>query len=185
MGVGYDDRDRRLLLKHESPPGLPDGPSRYTLQRAGDTMKWCPHSSTDYIPIPCPPCAAESSLSFGRSATIASVVSIKDATDDAFCRAKRDTLVGSMTPALNRSSYWPVAALKPNAPLPSLTLFTTMLPSQPPFCTIWRMGSSSALRMMSTPNFSPSSTFSESSTLEARRYATPPPGTMPSSTAAR
>ena len=36
-----------------------------------------------------------------------------------------------MTPALTRSSYSSVAALKPNAPLPSLTLLTTIEPSKP------------------------------------------------------
>src|SRR5690606_28000074 len=41
--------------------------------------------------------------SFGISATSASVVSMRPATDAAFCRAVRTTLVGSMTPASNRS----------------------------------------------------------------------------------
>src|SRR5207253_2318282 len=119
------------------------------------------------------------------SATIASVLSISDATEVAFCSANRATLVGSMIPASNRSSYWPVAALNPNAPAPSCTLLTTMLPSQPPFCAIWRIGSSSALRTMSTPNFSSPCSVSSSRAGRQRRYATPPPGTMPSSTAAR
>ena len=58
-----------------------------------------------YMPIgPCPPPPPPSSLSFGRSATIASVVSISEATDAAFCSAVRDTLVGSITPAASRSS---------------------------------------------------------------------------------
>src|SRR5207244_9440895 len=90
-------------------------------------------------------------LATGRSAIIASVVSMSPATLAAFCSACRLTLVGSMTPASSRSSYWPVAALKPNAPFPSRTLFTTMLPSQPPLPAILRMGSSSALRTISTP----------------------------------
>src|SRR2546430_12280529 len=54
-----------------------------------------------YISIPCAP-APPSSLSLGFSATIASVVSIKDATLDAFCSAKRVTLVGSITPGLEQ-----------------------------------------------------------------------------------
>ena len=41
---------------------------------------------------------------FGRSAMIASVVSIIAETEAAFCNATRTTLVGSMTPALMRSS---------------------------------------------------------------------------------
>src|SRR5207253_2743015 len=82
----------------EGPPGFPDGPSLN------------PEKGPDYIPIPCPPGPADSSLSFGRSATIASVVSINDATDAEFCSANRDTLVGSITPAWSRSSYSPVDA---------------------------------------------------------------------------
>ena len=48
----------------------------------------------------------------------ASVVNISEATDAAFCKATRTTLVGSMTPAFTRSSYSSVAALKPNDPYP-------------------------------------------------------------------
>jgi len=81
--------------KAEGPPGFPDGPSV------------CIHfwEGADYIPIPWPPGAPDSSFSFGRSATIASVVSISEATDAEFCSANRDTLVGSITPAWSRSSY--------------------------------------------------------------------------------
>src|SRR5690349_14480238 len=169
-GAATTDRLGHEELKMQRPAGflpraflMPDWLDRWP--RPG----WRRHGPPAYMPMPCGPGAADSFSSFGRSATIASVVSMSEATLEAFCRAKRDTLVGSITPACSRSSYWPVAALKPYAPWPSLTLFTTMLPSQPPFCAIQRMGSSSDLRMMSTPNFSPSSTFSESSTLEARR----------------
>ena len=55
--------------------------------------------------------AAAGASFFGRSAISASVVSISAATDAAFCSAVRTTLVGSMTPALTRSSYSSVAAL--------------------------------------------------------------------------
>ena len=41
--------------------------------------------------------------SFGRSATRASVVSIRPATEDAFCSAQRTTLAGSMTSWASRS----------------------------------------------------------------------------------
>lgn len=44
---------------------------------------------------------------------IASVVSMSEAMEAAFCRAERVTLVGSITPALTRSSYSSVEALKP------------------------------------------------------------------------
>ena len=60
--------------------------------------------------MPPPPPAPFSS---GFSAIMASVVSSSDATLAAFCSAVRTTLVGSMTPALIRSSYSSVAALKP------------------------------------------------------------------------
>ncbi len=56
-----------------------------------------------------PPPPAFSSLGF--SATIASVVSIRPATDAAFCRAVRTTLAGSMTPIATRSPYSSVRAL--------------------------------------------------------------------------
>ena len=49
----------------------------------------------------------------GISQIRASVVSIRDAIEEAFWSAVRATLVGSMTPAFTRSSYSPVSALKP------------------------------------------------------------------------
>ena len=62
------------------------------------------------MPAAPPPAAA---FFFGFSAIMASVVRSRLATEAAFCRAVRDTLVGSMTPALSRSSKTSVAALKP------------------------------------------------------------------------
>src|ERR1051326_5054875 len=56
------------------------------------------------------------SYSFGSSTTaqiVASVVSMSEAMEAAFCRAVRVTLVGSITPASTRSSYCSVEALKP------------------------------------------------------------------------
>ena len=47
------------------------------------------------------------------SATIASVVSIRPATDEAFCSAVRVTLVGSMTPISTRSPNGPPCARRP------------------------------------------------------------------------
>src|SRR6266404_2570538 len=58
------------------------------------------------------PAAVNCSSSF-RSAIRTSVVSISDTTDAAFCKAKRVTLAGSITPALIMSSNSPVSALKP------------------------------------------------------------------------
>src|SRR5438067_1501608 len=64
-----------------------------------------PPDQTSYIPMCGPPAPAPPSFSsFGFSATIASVVSMSEATDEAFCSAVRETLVGSITPAARRSS---------------------------------------------------------------------------------
>jgi|GEM_PF-6726074 len=67
--------------------------------RAGQYMSWLP------------PCPAGVFSSLGFSATKASLVSRRVATLAAFCNAVRVTFVGSITPALTRSSNWPVAAL--------------------------------------------------------------------------
>src|SRR3954451_16212573 len=120
------------------------------------------------------------------SEIIASVVSIREATEAAFWRAVRVTLVGSMTPAFTRSSYPSVEALKPKfGSLLALIFPTTIAPSVPEFTTIWRTGSSQARRTILTPNCSSPSSLRASRTTEARNNATPPPGTIPSSTAAR
>src|ERR1017187_6965618 len=60
---------------------------------------------------PCAPSPAFSLSPLLRSAISTSVVSISAATEAAFCRATRTTLVGSMTPARTRSSYLFVATL--------------------------------------------------------------------------
>ena len=71
------------------------------------------------------------------------------------------------------------------APVPAATLRTTSEGSTPAFWAITRIGFSIARRTMSTPSFSSPSSLSESSALPARSSATPPPGTTPSSSAAR
>src|SRR6266478_4393192 len=58
------------------------------------------------------PAAVNCSSSF-KSAIRTSVVSISDTMEAAFCKAKRVTLAGSITPALIMSSNSPVSALKP------------------------------------------------------------------------
>src|SRR5947209_7690623 len=60
-----------------------------------------------------------------------------------------------------------------------------MAPSVPELSTICRTGSSQARRTMVTPNCSSPSSVSFCSAIDARSSATPPPGTIPSSTAAR
>src|SRR5207247_1287469 len=68
----------------------------------------------------------------------------------------------------------------------SLTLPTTMDASAPAFWAMIRIGSSSARRTMSMPVFSSSSApLTLSSAFWHHSSDTPPPGTMPSSTAAR
>src|SRR5437016_5181215 len=106
--------------------------------------------------------------------------------DAAFWSARRVTLAGSITPALTRSPNSPVSALKPKfSSLDSRTRPTTTAPSCPAFRAIWRRGSSSARFTMFTPIASSSWSLSFSRTGKQRRRATPPPETMPSSTAAR
>jgi len=65
-----------------------------------------------------------------------------------------------------------------------LTFWTTIEPSWPALVAIQRSGSSIALRMMLAPTAWSPSSFRLSSALPARMSATPPPGTIPSSTAA-
>jgi|GEM_PF-4783032 len=64
------------------------------------------------IPPPIPPISGIAGLSScGNSATMASVVIINPAIDDAACSELRTTLTGSITPSLIRSTYSPVCAL--------------------------------------------------------------------------
>src|SRR5699024_570807 len=72
-------------------------------------------SSQPMPPISSPPGIAAPAGS-GLSATTASVVRKSAAMEAAFCRAERVTLTGSLMPAARRSSYSPVAALRPSEP---------------------------------------------------------------------
>src|SRR5438552_10438102 len=159
------------------PPPLHTG--AHHMRRSGERPR--------YIMPPMPPGGMDGAAVFssGFSATIASVVRRSPATDAAFSSAVRTTLVGSMMPALSRSSYSSLAALKPKAPFPFFTLSSTIEPSAPALFAIQRSGSSIAFFTILTPKRSSSETSSLSSTPLARMSATPPPGTMPSSTAAR
>src|SRR5262245_60583101 len=135
---------------------------------------------------PCGIAGAAAGLSSGMSVISASVVSRREAIDAAFCSATRSTLVGSMIPAWTMSTYSMLSASKPRLGTDSLLIFSTItLPSRPAFSTIWRIGSSSARLTIMAPTFSSPSAFTRSTALDARSRATPPPGTMPSSTAAR
>src|SRR2546421_5568 len=122
----------------------------------------------------------------GPSVMSASVVSSNEAIDAACCSATRSTLVGSMIPACSISTYSLVSASKPRViGTMALTLSTTTEPSSPAFSTIWRIGSSRARRTMLTPVLSSPESLRLSRASDARSSATPPPGTIPSSTAAR
>src|SRR5881396_3051432 len=96
------------------------------------------------IPPPCEWPIAGAFFSSGISVTMTSVVSISPATLDAFCKAQRTTLVGSMMPASNMSAYFSRAASKPIDSFSLRTCSTTTDPSKPAFCAICRIGSSSA-----------------------------------------
>src|SRR5213594_4636953 len=111
----------------------------------------------------------------GTSVMSASVVSRRDAIEAAFCRATRSTLVGSMIPACNMSTYSLVSASKPRVMgTAALTFSTTTEPSSPAFCTICRMGSSRARRTMLTPVASSPESLRLPRAYDARSSATPP-----------
>ncbi|CAM5244489.1 hypothetical protein SGLAM104S_07790 [Streptomyces glaucescens] len=113
-----------------------------------------------------------------------SVVRNSAAIDAAFCSAERVTLAGSMMPSLTRSTYSPVAAFRPWPGVRLRTFSTTTPPSRPAFTAICFSGASSASFTAWAPVASSPSSSSFSKTWEACSRATPPPATMPSSTAA-
>lgn len=83
---------------------------------------------------PMPPMPPAGASGLGSSTTIASVVSINEATPDESTRAVLTTLVGSMIPDLVKSQYTPLAASKPLPLFPSSnSLSTTIDPSNPAF----------------------------------------------------
>src|SRR4051794_26537437 len=91
-------------------------------------------------PPPGPPAGIGLSF-FGFSATIASVVIKRPATEAASCSAVRTTLAGSITPRLTRSPYSLAWASKPQlASSLSSSLPTTTAPSTPAFSAICRAG---------------------------------------------
>jgi len=57
-------------------------------------------------PMPPPPGIAGAAFFFGASATMASVVSMRAAMEEAFCRAARVTFFGSTTPDDPDPAYW-------------------------------------------------------------------------------
>src|ERR1700683_2187205 len=91
-----------------------------------------------------PPGPAGAGVFSGFSAMTASVVRNRPAIEAAFCSAERVTFAGSMMPALNMSTYSPVAAFRPWPADRVLTFSTTTPPSRPAFTAICFSGSSSA-----------------------------------------
>ena len=125
-------------------------------------------------------------FSSGISETRASVVSIRDAIEPAFCRAVRVTLVGSMTPALTRSSNLSGLGVVAEVVLLRLadaadddgTFFAGVADdlTQGLFESAAHDVAADLLVAFQLQGFDGS---------PQRSSATPPPGTMPSSTAAR
>jgi len=90
-----------------------------------------------------------------------------------------------MIPSSSMLTYVPLRASNPVVSACSRTWLTITAASNPAFEAMMRSGSSNALRTINAPSFSSSSSLSASITLCARSNATPPPATIPSSTAAR
>src|ERR671911_2987576 len=134
-----------------------------------------------------PPGIAGAFCSSGLSAMTASVVRNRAAIDAAFCSAERVTLAASMMPALVRSSYSSVAALRPSdTPSSARTRSVTTPPSCPALMAICLSGSSSDRATMRAPVASSAARLLAISLtlIWARRRVTPPPATTPSSMAA-
>src|SRR5262249_54196697 len=104
--------DHALVSAHErSPRERKEGRRKpaLSLTKSGS------FSSAHIIPpISGMPAPAPAGVFSGASATIASVVRMFFAIDAAFCSAERTTIVGSVIPALTRSSYSPVSTFRPS-----------------------------------------------------------------------
>ena len=105
----------------------------------------------------------------------------------AFLRAEHVTLAGSMIPASSMLHHFPLRASYPTPFFSFFALSAITAPSIPAFSAIWRIGSSRARRTILNPTFSSSvrSSGIVLRALEASIRASPPPGTIPSSRAAR
>merc|ERR1719225_621160 len=130
---------------------------------------------------PAPPSAFS-----GISVMTHSAVHRREATPAASVRAVLTTLAGSMIPVAIMSTMASLAASKPTFKLSfSTTLLTMTLASSPAFVAICMRGCLSACLIISIPFFwSSLAGVRVFRTGRQRSRATPPPGTMPSSTAA-
>merc|ERR1719339_924742 len=136
-------------------------------------------------PIP-PPMAAAGSAFSGISVMTHSAVHRREATPAASVKAVLTTLTGSMMPASIILHITSLAASKPSLELVhSLTLLTMTEASSPAFVAIWNRGLVRAYLTISIPFLWSSLTaVIPSKTDRHLMRATPPPGTIPSSTAA-
>ena len=134
-----------------------------------------------------PPPAAPAPSFSGGSATIASVVRMFLAIEAAFCSAERVTMVGSMTPALIRSPYSPVVRVEALARLHAADLVDHDRALEPGVLgdLAERLLERAADDLRARCASSASSRSLGSIASCAFSSATPPPGTMPSSSAAR
>ena len=115
MGVAYGSRRRSRLAATLRLTSRAAVTCSGVLRSGSDTLTRCLARATWRL------CRFSSRLSIlsyspdssGIEQIMASVVSIREAMEAAFCRAERVTLVGSITPAFTRSSYCSVVALKP------------------------------------------------------------------------
>ena len=164
--MGADEAQIEGLSGQKKPPARFPRPAAFTL-RASPFLHVVVRRSEAGAPF----------FSSGFSATIASVVSSRPATDAAFCSAVRTTLVGSTMPAFIRSSNSSVAALKPKAPLPFVHLveddraFPAGVVGDPAAGIL--EGAADDVARRPAPR---RGTLRSSSAAAARTSATPPPG---------
>jgi len=104
-------------------------------------------------PIPPPPGIAGAELSFGTSATIASVVTSRPATEAASCSARRTTLAGSTMPFYDQVDILIVRGIEAESlglRIQDLADHDRALDGRR-FSAIWRIGASMALSTMLMP----------------------------------
>src|SRR5690625_3282200 len=190
--LGQDEREGPGAAHDEAPPLAMRGAGLVRWSRRAGAIRRSSRSA-DHIMPPMPPIPPMPPMSSppaagagsGLSATTASVVRNSPAIDPAFCSAERVTLTGSMMPALIRSSYAPVMALRPSPTGRLRTFSATTPPSNPALTAICLSGASTATLTMLAPVASSPSRLSLSKvSAPACSRDTPPPATTPSSTAA-
>src|SRR5699024_3248295 len=186
LETGDEDEGVVVALAAEGRGGRAAPRCRGTALRC---VTWSPGGSAEKPTPPMPPISSPPGIAgaafSGLSAMTASVVRKSPAMEPAFCSALRVTLAGSMMPSAIMSTYSPVAALSPSPAGRLPTFSATTPPLKPALTAICFSGACAATRSMFAPVASSSSSCSLSkAALVAWSSATPPPATMPSSTAA-